>query len=379
MTPTLPLGKSSSVNTSSMDARFILSFLLVAAACSCGGSKDPVPAEEETVTVTPTSLSCSADAAELTLNVTASDAFQAFPADGCTWVTVDPSYSAEKSAKVTVKVTKNDTYKERSTEITVKCGTTRVKVPVTQSAPDVDIDIPEGYQLVWRDEFNEGSIPSSEWWYETGAGGWGNNELQNYVAQSKDGTDLAYISNGTLKIEARKIGSTVYSIRMNTDKSWTYGWFEARIKVTDVPGSWPAFWMMPKNFKAWPADGEVDIMEYAISTQGKNKSSSSIHCTAYNHTIGTGKTHVQSVSNAAGEFHIYACEWTVDGFTFYIDGKAHHSFANDKKGNYDTWPFFNPFYLKLNMAWGGNMGGTVDESQLPAIYEIDYVRVFQKN
>lgn len=361
-----------------MDARIILSVLLAAAACSCGGSKEPAPAATETVTVNPTELSCDAVETTLTLNVTASDAFQVFPADGCIWVSVEPSYSAEKSAPVTVKVTKNDTYKDRSTEITIKCGTTRVKVPLTQYGGEVDIDIPEGYHLAWRDEFSANGAPSSEWWYETGASGWGNNELQNYVAQAYNGTDIAYISNGTLKIEAQKIGNTVYSVRMNTNKSWTYGWFEARLKVSDVPGSWPAFWMMPKNFTTWPGDGEIDIMEYAISTQGKNYSSSSIHCNAFNHMQGTQKTHKQAVANAASEFHVYACEWTADKMKFYVDGKLHYTVDNDGQG-YDHWPFYTPFYLKLNMAWGGNMGGTVDESKLPALFEIDYVRVFQKD
>ena len=355
-----------------------ITLVLAIAACSCGG-KDPVPAQtKETVSCAPTSLSCDENGGDLTLQVTASGPFQAFPADGVDWVKVEPSYSASPSGTVTVKVSKNDTYKDRSTEITIKCGTTREKVALSQKGGEVDITVPEGYSLVWRDEFDGNGAPSSEWWYETGASGWGNNELQDYVNQNKDGKDIAYVSGGTLKIAATKIGNTVYSVRMNTSASWTYGWFEARIKVTDVPGSWPAFWMMPKNFKSWPRDGEVDIMEYAISTQGKDRSSSSIHCESYNHTIGTGKTHVQSVSNAASQFHVYACEWTADGFSFYIDGKKHHEFANDKKNNYSTWPFSNPFYLKLNLAWGGNMGGTVDESQLPAIYEIDYVRVFQK-
>ena len=361
-----------------------ISLILAAAACSCGGSKEPAtPTGQETVSVNPTELSCAASASVLTLNVTASAAFQAYAEDGIEWVSVKPSYSAEKTAVVTVAVDDNIAYQPRETYVTIKCGTTRHKVKLTQAAMEqgeIDIDIPEGYHLVWQDEFSKNGAPSaSEWWYETGAGGWGNNELQNYVAQSKDGTDLAYISDGSLKIVAQKIGGTVYSIRMNTKKYWTYGWFEARLKVSDAPGSWPAFWMMPQNFKAWPDDGEVDIMEYAIQTQGKDKSSSSIHCKSYNHTIGTGKTHVQSVKNAATEYHVYACEWTADGFTFYIDGKAHHTFANDKAGNYNTWPFYNPFYLKLNMAWGGNMGGTVDESKLPAVYEIDYVRVFQKD
>ena len=359
-----------------MKRMYFLSTLLLLAACSCGGGKDE-PVVTDTVSTNPTALSFKAEGETLTLGVTASGAFQVYCNDD--WVKVDPSYVAASSGSVYVTVGENMTFEPRETEVVVKCGTLRHKVPLTQAAATApSIVAPDGYTLVWNDEFDKAGQPSSEWWYETGAGGWGNNELQNYVAGSQGDEKLASVSGGTLKIKAQKIGNTVYSIRMNTNASWTYGWFEAKIKVSDVPGSWPAFWMMPKNFNAWPDDGEVDIMEYAISTQGKDKSSSSIHCKSYNHTIGTGKTHVEAVSKAATEFHVYACEWTKDGFKFYIDGKQHHAFANDGKGNYSTWPFYNPFYLKLNMAWGGNMGGTVNEGGLPAVYEIDYVRVFQK-
>ena len=362
-----------------MRAIHLLPLLFLTLACACGGGGDKeVPSKTESVTVTPSSLSCDQNAQTLTLDVTASGAFQVFPADGVSWVTVEPAYSAASSAKVSVKVAKNDTYLDRETTITVKCGTTREKVTLSQSGGEVDIDMPEGYHLVWRDEFSEGSVPSSQWWYETGAGGWGNNEIQEYVAQNKDGKDIAYVSNGTLKIAAQKIDNKVYSVRMNTTQGWTYGWFEARIKVTDARGSWPAFWMMPKNFKTWPGDGEIDIMEYAIGTQGKNKSSSSIHCAAFNWPMGTQKTHVQSVSNAATEFHVYALEWMADKMIFYVDGKAHLTFDNDGQG-YEHWPFNAPFYLKLNLAWGGNMGGTAVDADLPAVYEIDYVRVFQKD
>lgn len=352
---------------------------LLSVAC---GNKGNVSSDKYSIEIYPAELSCAAPKTELPLTIKASGSFQVFAADDCDWARVNPSFSRESTATVVVSVDDNAAYKERSTDITVKCGSLRKKVRLTQAAMEkgeIDIDVPEGYSLVWNDEFESGIVPDTKnWWYETGASGWGNNELQNYVVCSQDGVDLASISGGTLKIKAQKIGGTVYSIRMNTKKYWTYGWFEARLKVTDVAGAWPAFWMMPQNFKTWPGDGEVDIMEYAISTQGKDRVSSSIHCNKYNHTIGTGRTHVQSISNAAGEFHVYACEWTADGFRFYVDGKLHHTFANDGTGNYDTWPFFNPFYLKLNLAWGGNMGGRTDESGLPAVYEIDYVRVFQK-
>ena len=362
--------------------KYIIPVFFAIAACSCGGKDNEGPAEEASIQITPAELSCDAHENTLTLNVAASGAFQAYAGDGVDWVSVDPSYSKESSAVVTVKVSENLAFKERSTDITVKCGTTRRKVSLTQAAAvkgETSIEIPEGYHLDWQEEFNVDGKPSTaDWWYETGAGGWGNNEIQTYVAQAKDGVDLAYISDGSLKIKVQEVGGTVCSIRMNTRKYWTYGWFEARIKVSDVPGSWPAFWMMPQNYKTWPGDGEIDIMEYAISTQGKNYSSSSIHCNAFNHMKGTQKTHKQFVTDAASEYHVYACEWTADWMKFYIDGKQHLLVSNDGQG-YDHWPFYTPFYLKLNMAWGGNMGGTTDASQLPAIYEIDYIRVFQKD
>ncbi len=356
--------------------------LFAIAACSCGGKETGTPAETGSVQVTPSSLSAPAQETVLTLDVQASGPFQAYAEDGIEWVSVDPSYSKESSATVTVQVAENFTYKERGTEITIKCGTTRKKVTLTQEAAkkgETSIEIPEGYHLAWQEEFNTDGKPStSDWWYETGGGGWGNNEIQTYVSQQQGGVDLAYISDGSLKIKAQKIDGKIYSIRMNTKKYWTYGWFEARLKVSDVPGAWPAFWMMPQNFKTWPGDGEIDIMEYAISTQGKNYSSSSIHCNAFNHMKGTQKTHKQSVSNAATEYHVYACEWTAEWMKFYIDGKQHLLVSNDGQG-YDHWPFYTPFYLKLNLAYGGNMGGTMDDSKLPAVYEVDYVRVFQKD
>ena len=362
--------------------KYIIPVFFAIAACSCGGKDNEGPAEEASIQITPAELSCDAHENTLTLNVAASGAFQAYAGDGVDWVSVDPSYSKESSAVVTVKVSENLNFKDRSTDITIKCGTTRKKVSLTQAAAvkgETSIEIPEGYHLDWQEEFNVDGKPSTaDWWYETGAGGWGNNEIQTYVAQAKDGVDLAYISDGSLKIKVQEVGGTVCSIRMNTRKYWTYGWFEARIKVSDVPGSWPAFWMMPQNYKTWPGDGEIDIMEYAISTQGKNYSSSSIHCNAFNHMKGTQKTHKQFVTDAASEYHVYACEWTADWMKFYIDGKQHLLVSNDGQG-YDHWPFYTPFYLKLNMAWGGNMGGTTDASQLPAIYEIDYIRVFQKD
>lgn len=352
---------------------------------SCGCGTEPVPSTSEaTLTVSPTSVNVPFEAQTATLSVNATGDWGVSVADK-DWCSVTPSGGIKGTSEVKVTLATNRTGKERETTVTFRYGSKTLEVPVKQGFSNEDLPpdpgeivVPDGYMLDWHEEFEDEGKPSlDDWWYETGGGGWGNNEDQVYVAGSKDGIDLAFISEGTLKIQTRRIGTEINSIRMNTKRAWQYGWFEARIKVSDVKGTWPAFWMMPQNFNAWPGDGEIDIMEYAISTQGKDKSSSSIHCNAYNWPAGTQKTHVQPVPNAATEFHVYALEWTAAEMKFYVDGKQHLTFKNEGKG-YNSWPFDAPFYLKFNMAWGGNMGGTTDSNGLPATYEVDYVRVFKQ-
>jgi beta-glucanase (GH16 family) len=250
--------------------------------------------------------------------------------------------------------------------------------------PDEIVPPLAGYTLVWHDEFDSPSngqkiLPEqSKWWFEKGKHGWGNNELQNYVPGIAGNDTCVFVSDGTLKIVAQKHDGEVISARMNTGESWLYGYFEARLKLPRGKGVWPAFWMLPKNFKHWPDDGEIDIMEEVGFRPGWI--SSSIHCKSYNHSIGTQKTVEKFISSAESDFHVYAVEWTPDGIRGYADGECYFEFVNDKSENKDTWPFNAPFYLKLNLAWGGNWGGAhgVDGNVLPAVYEIDYVRVFQK-
>lgn len=301
-----------------------------------------------------------------------------------TWCNVSPTGGLKGSSTVTVSATANNTAKDRNALITFRSGSYKKELQLMQhlnpedtaTVNDPSVNTPQGYKLVWRDEFDR--LNTSEWWFETGGGGWGNNEIQRYIPAVEGKDTCAQVSGGTLKIIARQSGTEVLSVRMNTARSWTYGYFEARLKLPVGKGTWPAFWMMPKNFTAWPDDGEIDIMEEV--GYRPNYVSSSIHCKAYNHSIGTQKTAEKYIATAQSEFHVYAVEWTQDYIFGYIDGVRYFTFTNDKKDIYDSWPFYKPFYLKLNLAWGGNWGGAqgVDPTFLPATYEIDYVRVFQK-
>lgn len=256
--------------------------------------------------------------------------------------------------------------------------------PSATEYKEPEIITPAGYKLVWQEEFNEsatGLPDTKKWWYETAEPGWVNNELQTYIAGRKGDIVTADVSNGSLKIRAIKEGNRVYSARVNTNEGWTYGYFEARLKLPRGKGTWPAFWMMPTVWSGWPDGGEIDIMEHVGCVP--TEVSSSIHCKEYYHAIGTQKTAAKKIATVMDEFHVYALEWTEEYIKTYVDGVQLFYYNPDNYSagrNERTWPFNKPFQLKLNLAWGGDWGGMygVDESCLPATYEIDYVRVFQK-
>lgn len=280
----------------------------------------------------------------------------------------------------------NPTTRKREGTITFMVGVERKMIAVSQEASAGDIyPAPDGYDLVWHDEFEVGSELNADYWtHEVQGSGWVNNELQNYVNhKSPEGRNVTEIRNGSLMINCFKENGKIYSGRVyaNVNTGWQYGYIEARIKLPKGKGTWPAFWMMPCNndFGAnpWPKCGEIDIMEEVGCVP--NEVSSSLHAEGHNHTNNTQVTHAMTIDKAEGEFHVYAIEWTKDNITTYVDGKVQLSYDNDG-GGVRNWPYDKPFYVILNLAWGGSWGGMsgVDENVLPVAMEIDYVRVFQK-
>ncbi len=289
------------------------------------------------------------------------------------------------SNTLTITTSPNEEKQGRTAEVKLTFGAESLTITVGQeSAEESEITAPEGYHLVWHDEFNEGTSLSSDWTHEVQGPGWVNNELQTYVKEQANGKRVTELVDGRLNIHCFKgDDGKIYSGRVyaKVNEGWLHGYFEARILLPSGKGTWPAFWMMPvnNNFSTnpWPGCGEIDIMEEVGADP--DVVSSSIHCKAYNHTIGTQKTASRNIGTAESEYHVYACEWTEDYLRFYVDGKELMTFRNEGTGK-DVWPFTYAFYPILNLAWGGSWGGYkgVDESVLPVTMKIDYVRVFQK-
>ena len=300
------------------------------------------------------------------------------------WLSISPESGNKGETVVVVSASANESDDSRSTTLMLTCGESTSTIKVTQL--NYKVTAPEGYALVWNDEFNNDGTPGPDWVIENQAAGWVNNELQTYTSRQVDGKYTLEIKDGFLHVNCFK-GSDgkIYSGRMNAKPStgWQYGYVEARINLPKGKGTWPAFWMMPSNVDwgsdPWPYCGEIDIMEEVGVVP--NEVSSSIHTGKYNHTIGTQKTHAMTIPGAEGEFHTYTLEWDKDKLTTYVDGKVQLSVTKAALGSdHASWPFDRAFYPIINLAWGGDWGGMkgVDESALPVTMLVDYVRIFQK-
>ena len=355
---------------------FLLS--LAVALWGCGGSGDDPEPAAPTITTSMEAINAPANGGNYTINVTTTGKEWGVYTEG-DFVKVTANYT---SNSVSVIVDENPNTSTRTGNVVIMSGIARKSISVNQAAAEKPAyNAPEGYTLVWQDEFESGSeLNQNDWTHEVKNAGWVNHELQNYVNhKTPDGALVTEVKNGTLRITALKENGKIYSGRVyaKVKSGWTYGYIEASIKLPKGKGTWPAFWMMPVNFRSWPADGEIDIMEEV--GYHPDYVSSSLHANAHVHSNGTQVTHEMKCPGAEGEFHTYAILWTSKNITTYVDGQVQLSYDNRGLGR-DDWPYDDPFYVIFNLAWGGDWGGAqgVDESALPATMEVDYVRVFQK-
>jgi beta-glucanase (GH16 family) len=244
--------------------------------------------------------------------------------------------------------------------------------------------IPEGYTLVWADEFNDDGLPDpANWSYDTGGNreGWHNNEKQ-YYAQARLANSR--VAGGVLHITARKedlsafadFGGQAYSsarLLSRAKREFTYGFFDIRAKMPCGQGTWPAIWMLGHDGD-WPHMGETDILEHVGAHPGVVQSA--LHMGA--HFGGAAMVEKTPMPDACGTFHNYQVLWTPQSMTFYVDGVAYHRYDNDGKNDPATWPYRQPQFFILNLAIGGDLGGAVDDRIFPRSLKIDYVRAYQK-
>ena len=264
---------------------------------------------------------------------------------------------------------------------------------------------------VWRDEFDGNSLDGTKWTALNG--GWKdeNQQVRNCYTRSDENINVSggslnliglYKPGATCTGGNTKTGNFTSGFVQTKNKAYfKYGYIEARIKMPKNKSTWPGFWMSPNNSPygpGWPDWGEIDIVE----AKGSNRqfAASDAHWRDKNTPTGQTGSHRnrQGVipsskfgTNDTTEWHTYGVKWTEGKLEYFIDGEWHHTiteFKNSNSTGSPNGPFDQDFFLRLNLAIGGNYidspwddptssVGAANGEGFPATMSIDYVRVYE--
>lgn len=282
-----------------------------------------------------------------------------------------------------------------NTIITMLCGVAFMCIPFGCQAQA------DGWKLVWHDEFDtEGAPDKTMWHFEKGF-------VRNHEDQWYQ-EDNAYCHGGLLVFEGRaekrpnpmwrkdsrdwrgtrdSIRYTSSSINTRGTFQFLYGRMEVRARIPVTGGAWPAIWLLGTGVE-WPSCGEIDIMEYyridgvphilANAAWGNDKRYDAVW-----NSVRTPFSHFLDKDPLwASKFHVWRMDWDREYIRIFLDGELLNELRmadirNGSIGNYGN-PFDKPQYILLNLAMGGDNGGEIDDASLPIRYEVDYVRVYQK-
>lgn len=353
----------------------------------CGGGSGAISGtgsgSQPAATPTLTTTSALNGAEMVTLSSATAGATIYYTTDGTTPTTASPVYEAPflVASNLTVKAMASD------------FGYANSPVVSQSFAPN----IPSG-TLVWSEDFANSSGANAEpdpsiWTYDTGAGGWGNNELEDYCAWNSSAAPCstsapnAYVdTNGYLHIVAEQPSPGVYTSARLTTKglfSFQYGRVEIRAEVPEEQGLWPAAWLLGNNIATvnWPACGEMDVLERVNAATTPDWNEGSIHGTGFiGDNLGT-QFNFPSGETAA-TWHTYGMIWNKGSISYYVDDPSTPFITYTPSSlsglSGAVWPFDNgPAFLILNLAVGGTWPGPPDSStQFPAQMLVQYVRIY---
>lgn len=242
----------------------------------------------------------------------------------------------------------------------------------------------------------------------------------NLIITASSQTGLPQTNNGVLGGQPIRSGvlTTFDSL------SFTYGYVEICAKLPVTCGSWPAFWLLHRDY-SFDNIAEIDFMELPIACDGNDRIAANAYQTAYHYTDQFGTKWdidgwqvrkdgvfdgrffgmcndvdptlfapnnldvLNTGSNAIGQikkvdatawgtgFHTYGVHWCPGEIIYYVDGVAVASVCEGTAGQtvYD-----DEMYLIINYAVGGAFpGDPVDSNNFNDQLEIEYVKIWTKN
>jgi beta-glucanase (GH16 family) len=275
--------------------------------------------------------------------------------------------------------------------------------------------------LVFEESFNGSSLDLSRWNYGPRIRYCGP-EQQYYTS----GNNIE-VSNGTLKLIAKK--ETVYaravdwlpddehlycdgvdrgqnaryfyytSGNIETNKKFSYGKYEARIKIAKGKGFWPAFWMYGGD----PVYNEIDVFEFWNQDNIWGNYDPSLLSKVHNMTIhfdfdGDGNRsmcHTKYTGvDFSQDFHVFTLIWEKNKIEWYVDGSLkrtdyrYYTILGQTTGcTINAWGQYilnkiytrDPMHIILNFAIQSGSDSPESSTVFPSQMEVDWVRYYQRN
>lgn len=249
----------------------------------------------------------------------------------------------------------------------VKNSGVAAKANVFESDDVVTVD-GQVYNRVFKDEF-DGELNLNNWErcpeWDRGDVFWMDEE--SYTENGQLMVDISYgdSPDGTKKNVFRS-----GAVRTNGRFQQTYGYYEIRCKLSDIPGAISAFWLMPYQFSYdGTAHGGAEVDIYECPYLDTEEIAQTIHWGGYeqDHRSVSKTTRIDGMYVG---YHTYALKWTDTEYVFYVDGQETYRVTDpDAICHVDT-------YVKVNAGAGG-WAGELDPELLPLhAAEVDYVKVY---
>ncbi len=243
------------------------------------------------------------------------------------------------------------------------------------------------WTLTLEDNFDDDTLNTKYWtprlpWTALQA-----NELQRYSEHN------VFVKDGFLHIRAEKKRGTIYDLpNMPETREYTagamtsfdkfsqrYGYFEARVKVCDMVGLWPAFWAMPdhgpqaeRSQRRNTVNGgtEIDIFEHPTRL-GPFRNNIACHWDGYgadHKKTGTSRIYMRADKDGYVNSGVL---WEPGKLSWYMNGELVGVWESPAVPSV-------AIYLKFCVQMGSWGGFIVEDDKLPMDFTVDYVRVWQR-
>lgn len=192
------------------------------------------------------------------------------------------------------------------------------------------------------------------------------------------GVDRVYVEDGKLHLVFVDDSALGYlSSAIQTREEFLYGRWEARLRPSSVPGVLNSFYTIDWDDTDDPqstSDGTKQEIDIEFLTYSFGSDTGQVHYAVHAEGLTSFGTNpdIDLGFNPSDDFHVWGFEITPEHIQWFVDGQVLLTYTYGEQAiSIDA-----PYMLKLN-AWSStNWINGPPETDVPCIYEIDWIRFY---